>query len=456
MAIFYNKEKSKLGTLTGSIISFSTQLQSNEPIDANNKKLLPSGYIRCDGSVYSASVFPLLAEVLGTGIDCKFKQTDTFLRNDQFQVPDLLVKHIRASTGSNIGSFNDLEYESTLGDTFKKSGIGLDVLSNVDPVFTLTYSGSFYLPSQTIDLRGQPAFSRTLGDYTELSEIPDLSIIPHAHFSTTVRSRTINFGGLNTAINQNNFNRKTSTLNVCSWYKNTYQILCQHSAETAAGYPTRTFTRSFPQNTSNAWKFTNMCLTTCRFNTTGGGSACLIPTSSACPSDSCISTFQWPAQDTSGNYNPRGQTSVLCGGPIVYTATGYLECFSSGFFGGIVSACSYFGESAGDHGTGNPGFVQLSGQYDINTTPFAAGSTTNSGFTGVSNVTTQTTDVGNDATHRHIVPLTPNPHTYAVQTTAQNFSSEGLVSTVSIKTTSEKKADNYIQPYVIVEYLIKV
>jgi len=454
MAVFYNKEKSKLGTLTGSIISFSTKLETNEPTDTNNRRLLPSGYIRCDGSVYSANVYPLLAEVLGTGANCKFKKSATTLRTDQFQVPDLLVKHIRASTGANVGDFNDLYYETVTGSTLSKSGIGLDVLSNIDTVYTLSYTGSFYLPSVTVDLRGQPSFTRLTGDYTEFSDIPFNAILPHAHFSTTVRSRTKNYGGLNTATSQNNYDRRTSTLDICAWYQNTKQILCQHSAETAGGYPTATFSRSFPGNTSNAWKFTNMCLTTCRFNTDSGGSSCLIPYAGA-NCNSCVTTFQYPAQYTV-NFGSGGQQQSLCGGPITYQSTGYLSCFPSGFFGGLVSACSYAAPSAGDFGVGNPGMVTLGGNYTRNTVPFASGSATLTGLMGLSNITTATTDSGNDGTHKHKAPLTAQPHTYQVQTQPQTFPSEGLTSTISVNTTTERKADNYIQPYVVVEYLIKV
>jgi len=430
MAKFYNKEKSKLGTLTGSIITFPTQLQSNEPTDTNNKKLLPSGYIRCDGSVYSASVYPLLAEVLGTGIDSKFKQTQTFLRDDQFQVPDLLVKHIRATAGSNVGSFNDLEYQNSLGTTLKKSGIGLDVLSNVDPVYTLTYSGSFFLPSTTVALRGQPAFSRILGDYTETSEIPSLGIIPHAHFSTTARSRTKNYGGSNSAQIQNNYDLKTSTLNVDPWYLNTLQKLCQHSAETASGVTV---------NPATGYRYVQMCTTTCKYNQTAGGLSCLIPPSG--------SGFPYPAHKTGSNYSQGTVTTTI--GVNTYSSTGYLKCSKAPVLG--VSTCNIGGPNASGNET-----VSLPSSYILGNLPFAAGSSTETGYTGVSNITTQTSDVGNDGIHRHIVPFTPNPHTYSVQSIAQNFSSEGLVSTITIKTTPEKKADNYIQPYIVVEYLIKV
>jgi hypothetical protein len=455
MAVFYNKERSKLGSVTGSIISFSTKLETNEPTDPNNKRLLPAGYLRCDGSVYSANIYPLLAEIVGTGDNCKFKKSSTTLRSDQFQVPDLLVKHIRASTGANVGTINDLQYQTATGTTLTKSGIGLDVLSNINSTYTLSYTGSFYLPSVTVDLRGQPSFTRTTGDYTENSDVPYNGIIPHAHFSTTLRSRTKNYGGTNTATTQNNYDRRSSTLDICTWYKNTYQILCQHSAETSGGYPTSTFSRSFPGNTSNAWKFTNMCLTSCRFNTTDGGASCLIPTTAAA-CDSCVYSFQYPAQYTGGNFSSGAYQTTLCGGPITYTSTGYLMCFPSGFFGGIVSSCGYAAPSAGNYGAGNPGLITLSGNFSGVTVPFATGSSTLTGYMGLSNVTTQTSDFGNDGTHKHRTPLTPQPHTYQVRTKAQTFPAEGLTSTITVNTTAEKKADNYIQPYVVVEYLIKV
>ena len=461
MAVFYNKEKSKLGTLTGSIISFSTQLQTNEPSDTDNKRLLPSGYIRCDGSVYSATVYPLLAEILGTGDSCKFKQASTFLRADQFQVPNLSVKHIRASTGSNVGDFNDLFYETSIGTTLTKSGIGLDVISNLDEVYTLTYTGSFYLPSITVDLRGEPSFTRTTGDYTESSEIAPNGILPHAHFSSTVRSRTKNYGGSNAAQTQNNFNSRPTTLNVCTWYQNTKQELCQASAETAAGKTLGNVPKpgGILQNTSNQWRWSNMCVTTCKFHTSNGGSSCLIPVTTVnCPS--CVYSFEFPAASTRNDGEDQNELKLtICPGnpgTIEYSSTGYLECYPSGTFAFIGEAGCFYNEPDGANGDSR---ILLSGSYGRNTVPFAAGNYTPAPATiamGVSNITTTTNTIGNNAIHRHKVPLTAERHTYKMQTQSQIFSSEGLTSIISINTTAEKKADNYIQPYVVVEYLIKV
>ena len=69
MPVLYSKEKGKLGTLTGSIINWSKQLASSDPEDPIIYQTLPAGYLRCDGTVYQAEVFPELATVLGTGIN---------------------------------------------------------------------------------------------------------------------------------------------------------------------------------------------------------------------------------------------------------------------------------------------------------------------------------------------------------------------------------------------------
>ena len=97
MAVLYSKEKGKLGTLTGSIINWSNQLASSDPEDPTLLQTLPAGYLRCDGAVYQAEVFPELATILGTGINCRYKKPDTTLLDNQFQVPDLGSKSTKTS-----------------------------------------------------------------------------------------------------------------------------------------------------------------------------------------------------------------------------------------------------------------------------------------------------------------------------------------------------------------------
>ena len=73
MAVHYTKERSKYGTLTGSVIIWPVEnLSPKNPNNPDSIAVLPAGYLRCDGSKYNAKDYPNLAEVCGTGQNCKF------------------------------------------------------------------------------------------------------------------------------------------------------------------------------------------------------------------------------------------------------------------------------------------------------------------------------------------------------------------------------------------------
>ena len=85
MAVFLNQERTKIGTTTGTLIAFPQELEVNDPNVGNSLTLLPAGYLRCDGAVYSSTTYPALAEVIGTGDECAFKQEGQTLSDTQFQ-----------------------------------------------------------------------------------------------------------------------------------------------------------------------------------------------------------------------------------------------------------------------------------------------------------------------------------------------------------------------------------
>jgi len=63
----YAREKSKFGGMVGSIQIFTSFLNlSNDPLDDTFKTKIPAGYLRCDGSIKTASDYPELALILGT------------------------------------------------------------------------------------------------------------------------------------------------------------------------------------------------------------------------------------------------------------------------------------------------------------------------------------------------------------------------------------------------------
>jgi hypothetical protein len=202
MPVHYTRERTKYGTLTGSIIVWPVELASpNNPNNIDNAKVLPAGYLRCDGSKYKAADYPLLAEVCGTGPTCKFAKLDQngdpviTIGTDEFVVPDLGSKFPRPVSGGDAGVFNNI-IEQTKNNTFiKRSGMGVDISSNVGSVATVTYSGSFIVPAQTIPLKGKPKWTWGTNSRTDPEAVENAQIHPHMHFSNTTRVRLLNKGG---------------------------------------------------------------------------------------------------------------------------------------------------------------------------------------------------------------------------------------------------------------------
>jgi len=433
MAVFYNREKSKIGTTTGSIINWSRQLTSNDPEDTQTRDQLPAGYLRCDGSIYAAEVFPALAEVLGTGTLSRFRKPNQTLLDNQFQLPDFGSKKIRASSGANLGDYVDLYIQDDNDNTITKSGVGLEVQSNIGTQYEILYQGSFFLPSQSIPITGEPGFTRSTGNYTETSDVLSNGFIPHAHFHDGNRTRVASSTGNEyAAFGRNSYTRK-STLCVVDWANNTRQDLCYYNA-------TRIRLSSVVQQESNAAgcqrTYYAGCFSGCEFTTSY---ECLIPEGYTCG---------FPIWSGSGGGCPNAgsQETATCGN-IQYQGTVAVKCQSVGFPG-----CAIGGYVAQPR----TGPVTLSSNYSDANLPFDSFKDSDSNsFAAINNVTNQVEATGNDGSHRHFVNFTAQPHTYQVNTSPSFIPSSNLVSTISINVNEENKADQFIQPYLVQEFLIK-
>ena len=179
MAVFLNKERTKIGTTTGTLIAFPQELEVNDPNVGNSASLLPSGYLRCDGAIYSSSVYPALAEVLGTGDSCAFRQEGQTLLDTQFQVPDLRSKFIRASSASDQGVINDNTVTNASGQVIERSGVGVNVSSNVGNVAVVDMVGQFRIPPRTVALTGNVGFTKPKRPDEEIVSIN--GFLPHMH-----------------------------------------------------------------------------------------------------------------------------------------------------------------------------------------------------------------------------------------------------------------------------------
>ena len=235
MATFLNQERTKIGTTTGTLIAFPQELEVNDPNVGNSATLLPSGYLRCDGGVYSSTVYPALAEILGTGSECAFKQEGQNLLDTQFQVPDLRSKFIRASSASDQGVINDNTVTNAAGQVVERSGVGVNVSSNVGSNAVVDMVGQFRVPPRTVTLTGNVGFTRPRRPDEEVVAIT--GFLPHMHYTTTLRCRTFRRQGSD--VFELNYFNNASTIGSENWYDATDsgdpdgpQPACKHYGQT--------------------------------------------------------------------------------------------------------------------------------------------------------------------------------------------------------------------------------
>ena len=462
MAVLYSKEKGKLGTLTGTIINWSSQLVSDDPEDPIIYETLPAGYLRCNGGIYQAEVFPELATILGTGVNCRYKKPDTELLDNQFQVPDLGAKSTKTSFSSNLGDYLDTYLENDSGQEITKSGVGLEVSSNIGTTYTVQYQGNFFLPAQTIEITGQPGFAKSTGNYTEETEVLATAFQPHAHFHDGKRSRTASPTSEFNLFGRNSYTSK-STLCIMPWANNTKQPLCQAAASRfVAAQQQRvvtvqcfTFLVGGPSQEVHEWY--GGCWSGCTFEQQ---SKCLIPGNipeldplgSGAPTGNILQYGCSNLGNQAGFpiYIPGGAASGTCGN---VTYNGEMNCKTG-------AQCVIGGASCSQFVTIGNAFQDLPPNYTPNTVSQATqvpfdGQASVLTYGALNNTITDVEEFGNDCTHKHLVPFNQEPHTFNVVTKPTYIPAGTITSTVNIDVNEENKADGYIQPYLVQEFLIK-
>ena len=466
MAVLYSKEKGKLGTLTGSIINWSNQLTSADPEDPIIYQTLPAGYLRCDGAVYQAEIFPELATILGTGANCRYKKPDTTLLDNQFQVPDLGAKSTKTSFSSNLGDYLDTYLDNDAGQQITKAGVGLEVSSNIGSTFEIQYQGNFFLPAQTVEITGQPGFAKSSGNYTEETEVLATAFQPHAHFHDGKRSRTASPTSEFNLFGRNSYQSK-STLCIMPWANNTKQPLCQAAASRfVAAQQQRivtvncfTFLVGGPSQEIHEWY--GGCWSGCTFEQAG---KCLIPGDipelSSDGSGAPTGTILQFGCSTAGTqqgfpiYVPLGASSGTCGdsgGNADYF--GEMNCKTG-------ARCRVGGASCSQFVTISTPFRKLDANYTPNTVSQATqvpfdGQASVVTFGALNNTITDVEEFGTDCVHKHLVPFNQEPHTFNLVTKPTYIPAGTIQSTLNIDVNEENKADGYIQPFLVQEFLIK-
>ena len=321
MPVFLNQERTKIGTTTGTLIAFPQELEVNDPNVGNSAELLPAGYLRCDGAIYNETVYPALAEVIGTGATCAFKQEGVTLSDSQFQVPDLRSKFIKASSASDQGVVNDNTVINAAGQTIERSGVSVNVSSNVGSVATVDMTGQFRVPGRTVTLTGNVGFTRPRTPDEEI--VPATAFLPHTHYTTTFRCRTIRRAGSD--VFELNYYTNASTIGVGNWYDATdsgdtgRQPACKHWAQSKDWNGNNWVASGTFLGFGATFEYYGICKGTC------GGfiTSCLVPTGKSLtvdttPEGPCFQTYV-------ALFVSVGPVTMLCASASEFIPSNYVE-----------------------------------------------------------------------------------------------------------------------------------
>ena len=174
MTVYYTKQKAKFGGVTGTIIPYPIAVTDNV-----NRDFLPAGFLKCDGSVLKASVYPALANVIGIGSNCRFAKDPDDIAADEIQLPDLGSKYIRVSTSSGQYLNTTLEQDPSI----TKVGTEVEVISLVGDSTEISYSGFFEVLGQNgIPFIGTPVFEAETG-FTLSDSLNEENFQSHGHYA---------------------------------------------------------------------------------------------------------------------------------------------------------------------------------------------------------------------------------------------------------------------------------
>ena len=476
MAVFYNKERAKYGHITGQVIVWPVTYEGT-PDTATNITNLPAGYLKCDGSKYFAEDYPRLAAILGTGTNTAFMKknldgTDFESINDnQFMVPDLGSKYPEPTTGANAGVYNNIRKNDSLGTEKSRSGIGIDAEAAIGTTnVNITYSGSINVPAQEVEIKGKPGWTYAgASHYTEIESVEENQIHPHMHFTKSApRSRLRAqpdvleidndhpIGGGSTGL------LNGSTINVQEWVNATRAQNVATNPPASAQGPCKALYNWDP-NDGAVGDGTPLFGTGLSQTIYYGG----------CIDDNITGKYQIGSGQgfEFGCINLANMTlnqTTIAGSPNGFDTTKFQSKTQSYLFGCSIGQAS---GNAGGNYTIPPTYIAgaLGMPVDFNGSPLTDVVPLQSNESAVSQ--TSTPDVRNDTTdtadlpipagtlptaHNHRVRLDKGDHTYKVKTDAMSIDPENLSTTFDIGVDSSISIDSASQPFIVMEYLIKI
>jgi len=457
MARLYTKEKAKYGSGSGTIICWPTELNSTDPSNEANVKVLPAGYLKCDGSIYKADDYPALAEILGTGVNTKFIRYDInndpidSVGDDEFMVPDLGSKFMKPTTGASAGTYINILTETVGGIEKRRSGMGIEASSTAGTTagntvtIPVTYTGNFVVPSQEISLKGKPSWTKGTNNsgYTDEEAVDSLALHSHMHFSSTNRLR-IKTTNENTQVQAQGVGSRfvASTIPINEWLDNTQYNGSEGPGTNQPGcwaIASGTFAGGYIPNVQtpflgNEVVYYNMCFD-------AAGSTGLNAFRYQCLLSSSISIDLGSV--TFGNEPSFNSFLVGC-----------INTGSGSFGSGSPAPATYV-----NGGQGVPNDYNGSSLYDVVPLNSNTASKTSQAYPQVNNVFTEVEELsqpdGDPTIHSHKITLTTNTHTYKIKTTPYLLAPDNLSTTLTLKLDQAASLDQVTGPYIIMEYLIK-
>ncbi len=480
MATFYSKERAKYGNVTGQIITWPVNY-TGAPDSGANKKLLPAGYLKCDGAKYYAKDYPQLAAICGTGASCKFirknldgTNIDT-VTDEQFMVPDLGSKFPEPTSGANAGVYNAIRKNNnaTIPQEVSRSGIGIEAESAIGTNVNITYSGQINVPSQEIPVRGRPSWSYAGTTHrTDTEGVEDNAVHPHMHYSTTVRARNYTKETTNndTMLNGRCGFKNASTINLQDWLDNTRYSNSNSNPPGSAQKPCLMLDAWNPNSNTgdsgspidnSGWGYVRGFYGGCIGDSNsiyrvGGGQnfefGCLSNQSWTAQRDTPMGTPENVSAAVTGkqawictSWGPGSLTDLTLTVPTTYTT------------GANFVPLDWNGNSLADTGyksdpNDRTAVVPLQANQDIKTDRATC---------DLENETVETVDLaraaGVDPTaHNHRIDLDKGDHNYKVKTKAIAIAPDNLSTTMTIGEDASASIDSATAPFIVMEYLIKV
>ena len=476
MTTFYSKERAKYGNLTGQVIMWPIEY-NGDPDAILNKRNLPAGYLKCDGTKYYADEYPQLAAICGVGNGCKFIRRnidgtpfDT-LQDNQFMVPDLGSKYPEPTTGANAGVYNNVRKVDTTTDTEKsRSGIGIDAEAAIGTNnVAISYSGSINVPSQEVEIKGKPGWTYAgAAHYTEVESVEENQIHPHMHFSTTSRSR---------------LRAQPTILEIDNDHPKAAGQTGLKNGSTIAIQPWLNATRAQNNNANPPGSGQEPCKLLQAWNPNSGTSDSGSPLRGSGLGNQTIYWGGCIADEATGPYrigsgsgfeygclnNLQFQVDrgTIAGSPDESNTTQFiskqkivlLPCITTGS-GGISSTMTV----PPTYITGASGMpLDYNGNSLADVVPLQSNESSISATTtpDIENVATDTADISIapgtlPTAHDHKVGLERGDHTYKVKTDAIVVDPENLSTTFDIGVDSSISIDSAVQPFIVMEYLIKI